>query len=85
MSLWGGRFTGKTDPLMESFNQSLSFDKRMWKADIQGSIAYSNAIHKKNIITLQEKEALHKGIFPFLYRLIIHAYQFSSPNLLIFL
>ena len=28
--LWGGRFTGATDPLMEAFNESLSFDKRMF-------------------------------------------------------
>ena len=33
--LWGGRFTGKTDPLMEKFNESLPFDKRMWAEDIR--------------------------------------------------
>ena len=33
--LWGGRFTGKTDPLMEKFNESLPFDKRMWEEDIR--------------------------------------------------
>ena len=33
--LWGGRFTGDTDPLMVQFNESLPIDKRMWKEDIQ--------------------------------------------------
>ena len=33
--LWGGRFTGATDPLMEKFNESLPFDKRMWQEDIR--------------------------------------------------
>ena len=33
--LWGGRFSGKTDHVMEAFNASISYDKRMWKADIQ--------------------------------------------------
>lgn len=33
--LWGGRFTGGTDPLMEKFNESLPFDKRMWAEDIR--------------------------------------------------
>ena len=33
--LWGGRFTGATDPLMERFNESLPFDKRMWAEDIR--------------------------------------------------
>jgi hypothetical protein len=32
--LWGGRFTGDTDPLMEKFNESLPFDKRLWKEDL---------------------------------------------------
>ena len=30
--LWGGRFTGKTDPLMEQFNASINFDKQLWQA-----------------------------------------------------
>lgn len=34
--LWGGRFTGATDPLMDKFNESLPFDKRMWAEDIRG-------------------------------------------------
>ena len=33
--LWGGRFTGATDPLMEKFNESLPFDKRLWREDLQ--------------------------------------------------
>jgi hypothetical protein len=33
--LWGGRFTGATDPLMEKFNESLPSDRRMWAEDIR--------------------------------------------------
>lgn len=33
--LWGGRFTGTVDPIMEKFNASIQYDKRMWKADIE--------------------------------------------------
>jgi hypothetical protein len=33
--LWGGRFTGETDKLMEKFNDSLPFDKRLWHEDLQ--------------------------------------------------
>lgn len=36
--LWGGRFTGKTDPVMEKFNNSIGYDKIMWKEDIEGKI-----------------------------------------------
>ncbi|KAK7693647.1 Argininosuccinate lyase [Cerrena zonata] len=49
--LWGGRFTGTTDPLMHEFNQSLRYDQRMWRVDIAGSIAYSKALHKAGILT----------------------------------
>ena len=33
--LWGGRFTGAIDPLMEKFNESLPFDRRLWREDLQ--------------------------------------------------
>ncbi len=39
--LWGGRFTGATDPLMEQFNASIAFDNRLWQVDMQGSKAYA--------------------------------------------
>ena len=39
--LWGGRFTGTTDPVMEEFNASISYDQRMWKADIMVGEAHS--------------------------------------------
>lgn len=41
--LWGGRFTGKVDPLMEKFNASLPLDKRMWAEDIRVSSRNSSA------------------------------------------
>jgi argininosuccinate lyase len=58
----GGRFKGGTDPIMEKFNESISFDKRMWDQDIRGSIAYAKAIHKVNIITEEECNLLIEGL-----------------------
>lgn len=60
--LWGGRFTGKTDPLMEKFNASINFDKRLWKADIEGSQAYARAIAKAGIITNHEADEIIAGL-----------------------
>ena len=40
MKLWGGRFDGATDPIMEAFNASISYDKAMWKEDIQVSFLF---------------------------------------------
>lgn len=41
--LWGGRFEGSTDPIMEQFNASISYDKTMWMEDIQ-VIACNNIV-----------------------------------------
>ena len=60
--LWGGRFTGANDPLMEAFNASISFDKRMWRADLTGSQAYARALARSGIITSGEAETLVAGL-----------------------
>ncbi|HXF62707.1 MAG TPA: argininosuccinate lyase [Caldilineaceae bacterium] len=60
--LWGGRFTGATDPLMEQFNASLSFDRRLWQADIQGSQAYARALARAGILTAAEADQIVEGL-----------------------
>lgn len=60
--LWGGRFTGKTDPLMEAFNASIDFDRRMWAADIEGSQAYARALQRAGLLTAAECEAIVAGL-----------------------
>ncbi|ORX80147.1 argininosuccinate lyase [Anaeromyces robustus] len=62
VSLWGGRFTGKVDPLMEKFNASISFDKRMAQADVVGSQAYAKALCLSGIINEKERDALVNGL-----------------------
>ncbi|TFY59467.1 hypothetical protein EVJ58_g5753 [Rhodofomes roseus] len=60
--LWGGRFTGETDPLMHEFNQSLKYDKRMYAADVVGSISYARALAKGGILTEDEKDKIVDGL-----------------------
>ncbi|XP_064648237.1 argininosuccinate lyase-like [Lineus longissimus] len=60
--LWGGRFTGKTDPIMEKFNASIGFDKRIWKEDIKGSQAYVKALEKVHIVTKEEMTTILDGL-----------------------
>ncbi|KDQ60717.1 hypothetical protein JAAARDRAFT_31691 [Jaapia argillacea MUCL 33604] len=60
--LWGGRFTGKTDPLMHAFNESLSYDKRMHAADIRGSIAYAKSLTLVGILTKEEEVKIVDGL-----------------------
>ena len=58
----GGRFKGGTDPIMEKFNESLSFDKRMWAEDLKGSMAYAKATCKVGIITEVERDSMLDGL-----------------------
>lgn len=60
--LWGGRFTGETDPLMHKFNQCLQYDQRMYRADVRGSIAYSKALLKGGILTEHEQSEIERGL-----------------------
>lgn len=60
--LWGGRFSGQTDPLMARFNASLPFDWRLWDADITGSMAWAAAIHAAGLLTADELAAIHAGL-----------------------
>ena len=60
--LWGGRFTGKTDPLMEEFNASIHFDRRLWQVDIQGSQAYARALAGAGLLTEAEASAIVDGL-----------------------
>jgi argininosuccinate lyase len=60
--LWGGRFTGATDPLMEKFNASIGFDYRLWQADIEGSKAYAVALARAGIVTDAEMEEMGTGL-----------------------
>lgn len=60
--LWGGRFVGNMDPIMEKFNASITYDQRMWDADIRGSKAYVKALHKAKLITQEEMVQIRDGL-----------------------
>ena len=60
--LWGGRFTGTTDPIMHAFNESLSYDKRMWAQDIRGSQAYAKALIACGVLSESEAHTIIQGL-----------------------
>ncbi|HYQ47706.1 MAG TPA: argininosuccinate lyase [Thermodesulfovibrionales bacterium] len=59
---WAGRFTQKTSDVVESFTESISFDKKLWKHDIAGSIAHAKMLAKQRIITKKESAAIIAGL-----------------------
>ena len=54
--LWGGRFTKETDQLVYNFNASITFDRKFYKQDIEGSIAHVTMLAKQGILTEQERD-----------------------------
>lgn len=60
--LWGGRFTKETDQLVYNFNASISFDKKFYKQDMEGSIAHVKMLGKQGILTEQETDDIVKAI-----------------------
>lgn len=60
--LWAGRFQKKTSQLVDDFHSSISFDKRLYKFDILGSIAHAKMLGKTGIITPEESEQIVQGL-----------------------
>lgn len=60
--LWGGRFAKSTDIMVEEFTSSISFDQRMYREDIAGSIAHARMLAKSGIIEAAEADAIIDGL-----------------------
>lgn len=57
-NLWGGRFEKEMDEIVEQFNASILFDKRLYACDIQGSIAHVTMLSEQGIVSAEEKEQI---------------------------
>jgi argininosuccinate lyase len=60
--MWGGRFRGAIDPTVAAFTTSLPFDRRLYRADILGSIAHATMLGRCGIIEPGEAEGLVRGL-----------------------
>jgi argininosuccinate lyase len=60
--MWKGRFQEETAPTVQRFTESVSFDWRLYKFDIQGSIAHAAALEKAGLLTAQEQQAIESGL-----------------------
>ena len=59
---WGGRFQEPTDKDVEAFTASIHFDKRLYRQDIEGSIAHARMLASQKIITKKEEKAILSGL-----------------------
>ena len=60
--LWGGRFTGQADRGFAEFNQSFSFDRRLFQADIQASIAHCEGLCSAGVLTAADAERIKSAL-----------------------
>ncbi len=75
---WGGRFTKQTAASVESFTESVSFDWRLYKYDIEGSIAHATMLARCRLITEKEKTAIVKGLNEILSDILSGKFEFKS-------
>jgi len=60
--LWGGRFDGATDELTERLSNSFAFDCRMWREDVEASIAHAEMLGQTGVLPPDEAEAIAQGL-----------------------
>ncbi len=60
--LWGGRFQGQTDALVESFTASIGFDCRLYEYDIEGSVAHCQTLQRAKVLSTHESRTIIKGL-----------------------
>ncbi|RWS08998.1 argininosuccinate lyase-like protein [Dinothrombium tinctorium] len=60
--LWGGRFSTRMDPIMERFNASIGFDKRLFEADLKGSRVYAMALRQAGLLTENECKKINDAL-----------------------
>lgn len=69
MKLWGGRFKKGTNDLVNDFNSSINVDSRMYKEDIEGSLAHVKMLGKQNIIPKEATAKIENGLTEILTRM----------------
>ncbi|MEG2388852.1 MAG: argininosuccinate lyase [Clostridia bacterium] len=62
MKLWGGRFEKATDHMVDDFHSSIPFDRRLYEADIAGSIAHATMLGEQGIIEKADADAIVAGL-----------------------
>ena len=80
MKLWSGRFQKETDALVNDFNSSISFDQRMYREDIQGSLAHAKMLGDTGVIAQADTTAITQGLKDLLADIEAGKVEFSADN-----
>ena len=80
MKLWSGRFQKETDELVNDFNQSITFDHRLYKQDIQGSKAHADMLAACGIIPEEDNHDIQEGLTQILHDVEDGNVEFTTAN-----
>ncbi|MBQ3336268.1 MAG: argininosuccinate lyase [Selenomonadaceae bacterium] len=75
--LWGGRFEKSTDEMINEFQASINFDKRMYREDIEGSIAHAKMLAAQKIISADDAQKICAGLEKILAEIEAGEFEFS--------
>ena len=78
MKLWTGRFKKELDPRTNDFNRSLPFDSRMYRQDIEGSLAHAAMLGRQGIISDGDCEKITDGLLSILHDIESGALTFDG-------
>ncbi|HEV2707222.1 MAG TPA: argininosuccinate lyase [Pyrinomonadaceae bacterium] len=67
-NLWGGRFRGATDAGFARFNRSFGFDRRLFEADVRGSLAHCEGLRRAGVLTQEEAARINAALRTLLER-----------------
>ena len=80
MKLWGGRFSHETDKTANDFQASIGFDQRLYREDIEGSIAHATMLARQGIITDGDRAQIVEGLQGILADIEAGKIEFSEDN-----
>ncbi len=80
MKLWGGRFSKETDGVVNALNASISFDQRLYREDIQGSMAHAAMLAKQGILSREDAAAIRAGLEGILADIEAGKVEFDPAN-----
>jgi len=78
--MWEGRFKEASSKLLEDFNASISFDKALYKEDINGSIAHATMLCECGILTNDEKDKICNGLNQILDEIKNNKFEFKIED-----
>ncbi|NDV02328.1 argininosuccinate lyase [Pseudoroseicyclus tamaricis] len=77
-AMWGGRFAAGPDAIMEAINASISFDRRLYAEDIEGSRAHAAMLAKAGIVSDKDAEAIREGLLTIKSEIEAGEFEYST-------